>query len=91
MIEVAMPPLGTHTMAYAILVGHSTFSQQWEQVYILTAWLVPSNDIIVPVVTSQDWQNALQKSRLVDNNYFNIWYTGDGLLLSVSIDWCNKI
>ena len=63
-------------------------TQQWEQSQVLTTHLAPSIGAIVPVVTLEGWQNALQKSRPVDTN---IRYTENGYPLSVSVGWGNKI
>ena len=39
---------------------------QWEQIQLLTAQLVPSMGAIVPAMTLEGQQNALQKSRPVN-------------------------
>ena len=46
----------THTVTNDTIVGHS----QWEQIQVPTAQLVPSMSAIVPAVTLEGRQNALQ-------------------------------
>ena len=41
-------------------------THQWEQIQVPTVQLVPSMDPIVPAMTLEGWQNALEKSRPVN-------------------------
>ena len=56
-----MTPVGAHTMANALLVGH-----RGSRSNILGPQSVPSIGTIVPVMTLKGWQNNLQRSRPVD-------------------------
>ena len=61
-LGVAMMPVGIHTMAHTLLVGH----------IVVRAILVPHHiigtlhDAIVLVMTLKGWQNSHQKNRPVD-------------------------
>ena len=59
-----MMPVGTHTVAHAILVGHSDSGSNLRSPR--TSQSAPSCDTIIPVVTLGGWQNVLQKSRPAD-------------------------
>ena len=54
----------THTMANDRPVGH--IASQWEQTQVPTGQMAPSMGAIVPAMTFEGWQNALEKSRPVN-------------------------
>ena len=62
-LGAAMIPVGTHTMAHAILVGQRGSENNLK---VPTTHLAPSIGAIVPVVTVEGQLNAPQESRLVD-------------------------
>ena len=55
--EILDPPL--HIMTYHV---EKTFMEQWQQFQVMALQLVPSRDAIILIVTSQGWQNALNKN-----------------------------
>ena len=58
-----------HTVANNTSGPHS----QWEQIQVPTAQLAPSMDPIVPAVTLEGRQNALEKSRPVNIQHLIHW------------------
>ena len=69
------PPLDVHTVANNTSVGHTTSGphSQWEQIQVPTVQLAPSMAPIVPVVTLEGQQNALEKSRPVNIQHLIHW------------------
>ena len=85
------PLFGTpHEQPWCPHSGHWHTSgprSQWEQTQVPTAQLVPSMGAIVPAMTLEDRQNALEKSRPVNIEQLTHW---GWIELSVSVSCGNK-
>ena len=59
--------LGHPMISYDAHTGNNALPvSQWKQTQFLTTQLAPSIGAIVPVLTLEGWQNALQESRPIN-------------------------